>query len=1179
MRHALLTYEQNPQKTIEFLRSRLGLNFNHQREVLGQAPNLPTALDPALIARQNLLQRAYQRSGNLDPVEDSALEWLTAAELTPERRRHLLQRLTRPDFANLPKLVADDLNHPNSPGFGAFGIHRQMLRSQLDELLKLKPELLNQGNFVTAYLAKLQPAADDDWRRDPALMEKYLDSLKAFVDRLAPVHNSLKAHIAYHRLVLDRNRGKLDKQRFLDYLKLPRPLPYVAPALLQADGNRQFHVDVNADYRGATLLAPVGNDEPVVRAYLQALLLDATNTEEFTPYIHDVYLKHLFAEVKIVNGLGEPEQWASQLPPELFQQLKARVDLDFAPTNSSNFATDEPVRLDLFVKNVSTLIVKVFEINTPNYYRQQLREIDTDVNLDGLVANVEQTHNYAEAPLRRVQRRFEFPQLSKSGVYIIDFIGNGRSSRALIRKGKLRYVATTGTAGHVVRVYDEKNQPAPDATVWLGGRDYAAEKDGAVRIPFSTSPGRVPIVLTRGEFACFDSFQHDGESYTLNAGFYVDREALLTRKKAELLIRPSLLLNGQPVSLNLLEEARLQVQSSDQDGVATTQDLGGVKPLEDRELVHTFQVPARLAGLSFQLRGKVRSLTLDRKIDVAVGDQFVLNQIDRTDKIEDIHLAQFAGAWVLELRGKTGEPKPARPLQIRLKHRDFKELIVTVLKTDERGRVLLGNLPGIVSISAQGPEGTQHAWPLRQDRHTYASALHGSAGQPLKTPYLGKAEKPSRDELALFEMRGDTYLADRFENLALNAGFVELRNLPAGDYELVLKDEGRRIAVRVIPGEKQNGFVLGRLRQAEVPPIEPVQVESVKTDDKKLVIQLRQASKLSRVHLFVTRFAPAFDAYDRLGRVRAGGLSVYTPGSAESQYVVGRNIGDEYRYIIDRRYAPKFPGNSLDRPGLLLNPWAVRSTETGVQLATKGDEFFGADRGRESAKMLAEGGGATAGGQGDFANLDFLASASAVLVNLLPDENGQIKVDLEALKGQSFVHVVAVDPIHTTSRTISLPEPTTTLVDLRLADGLDPKTHFTQQKQVTVVRGGETFTLSDIATSRFEAYDTLESVHRVLATLSGDATWSEFRFVLEWPKLKPEEKRAQYSKYASHELNFFLMRRDPEFFQAVVKPYLANKKDMTFLDRWLLGTGLDDQRQPWNHGRLNVVERSLLGRR
>src|SRR5262249_49365396 len=48
---------------------------------------------------------------------------------------------------------------------------------------------------------------------------------------------------------------------------------------------------------------------------------------------------------------------------------------------------------------------------------------------------------------------------------------------------------------------------------------------------------------------------------------------------------------------------------------------------------------------------------------------------------------------------------------------------------------------------------------------------------------------------------------------------------------------------------------------------------------------------------------------------------------------------------------------------------------------------------------------------------------------------------------------------------------------------------------------------------------------------------------------------------------------------AVVKPYLANKKDKTFLDHWLLGDDVSGYLDPWQHGRLNTVERVLLAQR
>ena len=50
LRHALLNYDRNPQASLAHLKSRLNLQFNHQRETVGEIPNLPTQLDPKLVA-------------------------------------------------------------------------------------------------------------------------------------------------------------------------------------------------------------------------------------------------------------------------------------------------------------------------------------------------------------------------------------------------------------------------------------------------------------------------------------------------------------------------------------------------------------------------------------------------------------------------------------------------------------------------------------------------------------------------------------------------------------------------------------------------------------------------------------------------------------------------------------------------------------------------------------------------------------------------------------------------------------------------------------------------------------------------------------------------------------------------------------------------------------------------
>ena len=55
---------------------------------------------------------------------------------------------------------------------------------------------------------------------------------------------------------------------------------------------------------------------------------------------------------------------------------------------------------------------------------------------------------YSEPAIRRVRRRIELAACTRPGSYVIDLIGNGMSSRAVVHKVRLRHVmrVTKGTA-------------------------------------------------------------------------------------------------------------------------------------------------------------------------------------------------------------------------------------------------------------------------------------------------------------------------------------------------------------------------------------------------------------------------------------------------------------------------------------------------------------------------------------------------------------------------------------------------------------------------------------------------------------------------------------------------------------------------------------------------------------
>ncbi len=275
----------------------------------------------------------------------------------------------------------------------------------MDELLTLVPELQNNNAFIAAYIQRLQPGNDQvNWRTVPALYGAYLDRLHAFTEKLSPAQNSLRAHAMFHRLQFTMSQGNYVRTDFEKYLQLPRRMDYLPEEFLRRGRNSEAEADLSRDFASSTGLPQINGDETLVRAYLQHFFAAGTSVDAFKAYIREDYLRRLYAETMLLQGKGNLEQWYSWLEPNAVEDLKSRVDVAFVPENKQDFALDEPVKLGLWIKNVDRLLVRVFAIDVKNYYQQfGNREVNTDIDLDGLVASHEDVHNYGDAPARRVR--------------------------------------------------------------------------------------------------------------------------------------------------------------------------------------------------------------------------------------------------------------------------------------------------------------------------------------------------------------------------------------------------------------------------------------------------------------------------------------------------------------------------------------------------------------------------------------------------------------------------------------------------------------------------------------------------------------------------------------------------------------------------------------------------------
>jgi len=1184
-RQALLEYGEKPAESLAYLKRVMGLRFEHQRQRLDQKPNFPTELNQDLISYEAFLKRAM-RPNSLGDISDRGLDALLRNEvvLNETQRTELLRRLKDADYERLPGLIAAHLRTKQSKGFGEFLVHSRLTLAQLDELLGLHPDLIRDSAFVEAKLKRLRP--NEDVSLDLSRQEKraHLDRVWAFVRDLSPSFNSLKASVLYRQLELEMGEGNYPIDPFIAYLRLPRAIPYMEPRYLNGEVLKGGGADLNADFHASIAYRPVGNDETLVRRYLSHFFVEDDSINRFSPYVRDSYLKQLFAETKLLNGIGDAQQWFSMLTPGQLQALKNRVVISFSPDNPTTFGVDDEVSLSVDLKNVEELIVKVYEINTLNYHLDQKRDINTDLNLDGLVANEEKTVRYELPPIRQHRETFSFDSMTgKRGVWVVELIGNGISSRALVRKGKLQYLSTSSAAGELVRVLTAENKPVKNAAIHFGGKRYTAGENGLVLLPFSEQ-GDVAIVLEDAGFTTPSRISLPRENYQIALGALLEKETLLAGKEAQIAVRPRITLGGVPVSNELLEEVRLRVETTDLDGIASSSEKKDFAIFDDKESVHSFRVPNRVRTVTVTLSGKMEKISeAGKKQTISSQVVFDVNGVAETNGIADVFLSRFGDVYIGEVLGRSGEPLADRPVSVSLYHPGFTRPFQHRLKSDANGRVDLGSLQGISSLEFTADGVPSRRWPLRDAVASQSSVIHAKAGEKILIPSDRKENAVTRRDLALLEMRGGVPVRDVFAKVKGEPGSYQIDGLEPGDYELLLRGNGeQRIAVRVTEsGETDFGYALSESRHLELSNASPPLISGIDSADGSILVKVTNATVRTRVHLVATRFLP--DHASLFGSAANTPVYQIDRGSNESAYISGRDIGEEYRYILERRSAKKFPGNMLPRPGLLLNPWELNKTSTDSEDAEAGDEYNKSREMKESKKSSAPPSARGAVQQGlrgvMSTSYSFLAEQAILLPNLAVDENGAAVVPMEDLGDRHFITAFVVDEDTISSRSLALDERNTEFRDIRLRESLDPANTFTQHRHVTLLEEGNALEIADLRSAELQTYSTISDVYRALVAIRSDEDFLKFQFIGNWPSLQDKEKAELYSQYASHELNFFLSKKDPEFFAAVIQPYLKHKKDKTFFDHYLLEHNLERYLAPWEYGRLNIVERILLGRR
>ncbi len=1173
-RQMLLAYDGAPEATINFLREKLQVQLDHAPPSRDRAAALSSSLPPERFSADRLLEAAIARDRSFSQVHTHALPRLVAREMAPDQLRAWLRRLDRADFSGLVKRIAEELALADSPGFSWAPVHNLLTLEQLDELLKLRPGLLQHEPFIRAYVARLAPP-DGTNTRDPQQQRAYLDRLLKFVRTLPPSQNSLKAMVLGNLLKLNLREGNYDRSLFLEYLALPRQIFYYATERWQKPG--VVLADLNFAMQPQIVLLPIGDDTLLVRRYLEKFFQGSNKLDDLAQFIDRKYLEQVLAETKILYGEGDAASWYAKLDPAQQKAIRERIELRFSPENKMQFGADDTVELAVELKNVPKLLVKIYEINPRNYYRTFQRPLSTDVDLDGLVANAQRQLETTQPADRRHAEKITLPELKGRGAWVVDLLGGGQRSRALIQKGSLTSVQSLSDAGHVLQVLDEQGRLVKTAHAEIKDQSFEADSQGRIFIPFVESVQTQHVLLVDGDFASQETLILQNESYQLQARFIIDRQALVAGTTSSVLVRAQLQCTGRPVSLKLLEKTQLTISATDLDGLPTTQTTELVLS-DSGEVVHKFLVPQRLTNIEFKLTGKVANRSRDVRDEVSAQQSFACNGNLRGTNIGSFFLQPTASETRLLVLGRNGEPIPKLPVSLTFIARDVTNPESLALATDAQGEVNLGDLSSITQIncSAQGVE--PRSFELDQVVRSWPGQVHQATDSTLTLPLGSDAADVS--SFSLLELKNGVIVRELAKSLKVAKGALVVAPLSAGNYQLRDHHFGQVVQIAVLDRpSKLSSHLVSATRALEIDKRQPLVIEQAKVEDKNIQVRLSGFDKFTRVHVIAHPLKPDLSPRAQVV-LPLPSLSEKARMVASSFYIDSLRLDEEYSYILQRQQATKYPGNMLVQPGLLVHPWEISLSDNQANLAKPGDALPpGADpMGAAAPPAPAAMEPKLRGGENSVSH-DFLEQGTLLAGNLMPDDQGEVSIPREALVGMTTVVVLAVHPLGTDSRSILLPHSALEKRDLRLKSAFEAQTHLAEKESVRILTPGEKTAVGDARTSRAQVYATIGDVFRLYQTLLQNNEWEKFRFVTQWNQLSDDEKKARYSEMSCHELDYFLYRKDRKFFDAVVAPLLQHKLDKQLIDLWLLDKPVDAFQVLWRVQRLNTLERILLSQK
>jgi len=1096
----------------------------------------------------------------------------------------------------------------------------KMTKAQVFTLLQTVPSLLESEDVIEHFISKKLELADriDSLLADTSGILQLLRDVEAVLLELQSIAKKKEIFtelLSYFRLVrLHHSSLSSDPSQRLDLEALVSYLtedPAIDCDLLKE--SKKSHL--KGRERLVTRFTIIPRLPAVGEAELSKLILDhlhqiklnaPTDAEKKLLDLLAIerHTQKLLITERLLRGelVQEVMSYFSEIELNMLRDSKV---LRLVEENKHSFGPTDRVSLKLEIKAIKNLIVNVFQVNTLNYYAKNQTLVDSKIDLSGLLPSKQITVEYSHQNMTRHFETFDFEQITATerGIFIVEFIGNGLATRALIKKGGLNLVQVGEDNGIQFMILDESTNicRGADAYILLNSKQYLADDRGHILLPYQQEAIGCFVQVVYKQYSELYRLTVPGLQISLDYSLLYNEEALVGGEVAVFLLSPKLYFNQRVVSLDYLRSVGLFITALDADGVANSQSFNDLTLSSQESVSVEYRLPKKIARISFDLRGEVR-LT-GHSQEVKLSEKRTLN-FTQTSNSKNVFLSYSkASGFYVSTLGLNGEPVQAQPLSSRLSNfllRSEPNQQVNS-QTAEDGKLTFGELSGVheLTVTAPSRDFQQRTWPLRNYMRykSIPQLMSIVEGEELMLPALH--EEIGRVSHLLLKTDGS--FSQVFEDCSAavvrEKGMLFLTGLNAGYYRFTYAVGAAldvpSIQLTVLQGRRWEGseeFLINeRVIQRLQNQSNYLSFDELKVEDSELSLRVfSNQPEHVKVHLLAYNFLPANFQHIKKS---FESLTVQEPrteyqiSSNYNEYLSEKEISDEVKYVIARQNLDIFMGNTLERPtGLLKKEFNKTTAQDSQSINT--DKDFKHCSARPDANQIRSLKVMQYLKKPVFssASLDvtagFLRNRGALLPASEVDADGRVSIDISQVKHFPYFVVVIEDRNNFIYEVVcnSLQDPVVPLRDIRLRESRSQDKYFIHQRSTQLLSQGQSHEIEDPKNTEHCIVADLQTVYLMAKTISSSAVLNEWDFLINWHSMSPKEKLQKYNKYLGHELNVFTYFKDRKFWELVVKKHMANKTNKTFIDYFILEDTqhLLQHYSPQGVARLNDVELCLL---